>query len=40
MRTSIGMHAPVGREARQPWMRAALFVVALAVLAGRCMSCC
>jgi hypothetical protein len=29
--TAIGLYAPVGREARQPWLRAALFAVALAV---------
>lgn len=29
--SSIGLHAPMGREARQPWVRAALFTVALAV---------
>ena len=29
--SSIGVHMPVGREARQPWVRAALFVAALAV---------
>ena len=28
--TSLGMHVPMGREARQPWVRAALFAVALA----------
>jgi uncharacterized protein YegL len=27
--TSVGMHVPMGREARQPWMRAALFTAAL-----------
>ena len=29
--TSIGLHVPMGREARQPWVRAALFAVALAL---------
>lgn len=29
--TSLGMHVPMGREARQPWVRAALFAVALAL---------
>ena len=29
--TSLGMHVPMGREARQPWARAALFAAALAV---------
>ena len=29
--TSIGIHVPMGREARQPWVRAALFAVALAL---------
>ena len=29
--TAIGLHVPVGREARQPWMRAALFAAALVV---------
>ena len=28
--TSIGFHVPMGREARQPWVRAALFTTALA----------
>ena len=32
--TSIGMSVRSGREARQPWMRAALFAAALAVSAG------
>ena len=29
--SAVGLHIPVGREARQPWMRAALFTAALAV---------
>ena len=29
--TSIGIHVPMGREARQPWVRAALFAAALAL---------
>ena len=29
--TSLGMHVPMGREARQPWVRAALFAAALAL---------
>lgn len=29
--TSIGSHVPMGREARQPWVRAALFTGALAL---------
>ena len=29
--TSLGLHVPMGREARQPWVRAALFAAALAV---------
>ena len=29
--TSVVLHAPMGREARQPWVRAALFGAALAV---------
>lgn len=28
---AIGIHVPMGREARQPWLRAALFAAALAV---------
>ncbi|MGD9612559.1 MAG: VWA domain-containing protein [Kiritimatiellia bacterium] len=31
--TSLGMHVPMGREARQPWVRAALFAAALALSA-------
>ena len=27
--TSLGIHVPMGREARQPWVRAALFALAL-----------
>ena len=29
--SSIGIHTPVGREARQPWLRAALFAATLAL---------
>ena len=32
--SSLGMSVPAGREARQPWLRAALFAAALAFSAG------
>jgi uncharacterized protein YegL len=32
--SSLGLHVPMGREARQPWLRAALFAAALALSAA------